>query len=312
MAERGSTREAAGKALADLGAEHPNLVVLGGDLNKSTFATLFAERYPDRFFDFGPAEQNIVGVAAGMAASGKIPVVSTFAVFATSRPYDQLRVSVAQPGLNVKLIATHAGIITGEDGMSAQGIEDVAIMSALPGFSVVVPADVVEAAQAVRAAVESDGPCYVRLSRPSTLVVHENGCDFVLGKAETFREGSDVTIVACGIMVGAAMEAAAELAGSGIACRVVNVPTLNPFDEEAVVKAAKETGAIVTAEEHYIRGGLASRVSQVVSHQAPVPVEPVALQGYAESGSAEELLTKYHLTSSDVAAAVKKAIARKL
>ena len=147
MAEKGSTREAAGKALAELGADHPNLVVLGGDLNKSTFATLFAERFPDRFFDFGPAEQNIVGVAAGMAASGKVPVVSTFAVFATSRPYDQLRVSVAQPGLNVKLIATHAGIITGEDGMSAQGIEDVAIMSALPGFSVVVPADALEAAQ---------------------------------------------------------------------------------------------------------------------------------------------------------------------
>ena len=311
MVDSASTREAAGKTLLELGGEYPNLVVLGGDLNKSTYANLFGAKYPDRFFDFGPAEQNIVSVAAGMASSGKIPIVSTFVVFATSRPYDQLRVGVAQPRLNVKVVATHGGILTGEDGVSAHGIEDLAITSALPGFAVVVPADAVEAAQAVRAAVETAGPFYVRLSRPPTPVVHPNGCDFKLGKAETLQEGRDTTIIACGIMVNAAMEAARRLAEDGVACRVLNMATLKPLDEEAVVKAARDTGAVVTAEEHYILGGLSSLVSQVVSREVPVPTESVALMGYAESGAPDRLLAKYHITSKDVEAAVRKAISRK-
>ena len=173
MVDKASTREVSGKTLLELGEHHPNLVVLGGDLNKSTFTNLFGAKYPERFFDFGPAEQNIVSVAAGLAASGKIPVVSTFVVFATSRPYDQLRVSVSQPRLNVKVVATHGGIITGEDGMSAHGIEDIAIMCALPGFTVVVPADAVETAHVIRTVVETEGPFYVRLSRPATPVIHE-------------------------------------------------------------------------------------------------------------------------------------------
>ena len=312
MVDKASTREVSGKTLTELGESHPNLVVLGGDLNKSTFTNLFGAKYPDRFFDFGPAEQNIIGVAAGLASSGKIPVVSTFAVFATSRPYDQLRVGVSQPHLNVKLVATHGGIITGEDGVSAHSIEDVAIMCALPGFTVIVPADAVETAQVIKVAVETDGPFFIRLSRPATPVIHRNGSNFVLGKAETVRDGSDATIIACGIMVNAALEAAEGLAAGGTTCRVLNMATLKPLDEEAILRAARETGGIVTAEEHYILGGLGSMVSQVVSREIPVPIESVALRGYAESGSSEQLLAKYHLTPEDIAEAVRKVVERKV
>ena len=311
MANTASTREFAGKTLVELGAEYPDLVVLGGDLNVSTFANLFGEKYPDRFFDFGPAEQNIVSIAAGMASSGKIPVVSTFAVFSTSRPHDQLRVGVSQPKLNVKVVATHSGITTGEDGVSAQSIEDVALMCALPEFTVVVPADAPEAVQAIRAAVTTDGPFYVRLSRSATPVIHDAKYVFGLGKAELVREGSDATIVACGIMVNIALESASTLADDGISCRVLNMSTIKPLDKEAIVKAGRDTGALVSAEEHYVIGGLGSLVSQVLSQEMPVPMESVALTGYAESGSPDELLSKYHLTSSAVTEAVRKAISRK-
>ena len=311
MVEKASTRRVAGNTLLELGESHRDLVVLGGDLNISTFTSLFGAKYPERFFDFGPAEQNIVSVAAGMAASGKIPVVSTFAVFATSRPYDQLRVGVSQPNLNVKVVVTHSGIITGEDGVSAHSIEDIALMCALPSFTVVVPADAVETVQVIRTAVETEGPFYVRLSRPDTPVVFNNGSRFVLGKSETVREGNDVAIIACGIMVAHALAAAEELAASGIDCRVLNMATIKPLDEHAIVAAARETGAIVTAEEHYILGGLGSMVSQLVSRELPVPVESVALMGYAESGSPDALLSKYHLTPHDVALAARKAASRK-
>ena len=311
MVETASTREVAGQTLLELGDRYPDLVVLGGDLNKSTFANMFGAKYPERFFDFGPAEQNIVSAAAGMAASGKISVVSTFAVFATSRPYDQLRVGVSQSGLNVKVVSTHSGIVTGEDGVSAHSIEDIALMCALPGFTVVVPADAPEAVSAVEAAVGTDGPFYVRLSRPATPVVHNGLSEFKLGKAEELRAGSDVTIIACGIMVSAALEAAEELSATGISARVLNMSTLKPLDEAAIVAAARETAAIVTAEEHYVSGGLASLVSQVVARETPVPIEVVALDGYTESGTADELLAKYHLTAKDVSAAVGKVIGRK-
>ncbi len=311
MAATASTREVAGATLADLGGSRPNLVVLGGDLNKSTFANLFGAAHPDRFFDFGPAEQNMVSVAAGMASSGKIPVVSTFAVFGTGRPYDQLRVGVSQPRLNVKVIVTHAGIITGEDGVSAHSIEDIALMCALPGFTVVVPSDAVEASKAIEVAVDTDGPFYVRLSRPATDVLHDDSFEFVLGRAESLRDGADATIIACGIMVKAAVDAAEALAAAGISARVLNMATVKPLDESAIVEAARETGAIVTAEEHYVSGGLGSLVSQVVVREAPVPVEQVALAGYAESGAPDQLLSKYHLMSTDVEAAVRRAVSRK-
>ena len=306
-----STRESVGKLLADLGEEFLNLVILGGDLNKSTFSNIFGAKFPERFFDFGPAEQNIVSVAAGMASTGKIPVISTFAVFATSRPYDQLRVGVSQSNLNVKIIATHAGILTGEDGVSAQSIEDIAIMSALHNFKVIVPADATEALQATRVAIESDGPFYIRLSRPAIPVINKDDYRFVLGQGYKLREGNNVTIIACGIMVSLALEAAESLKNIGIECRVVNMSTLTPIDKNIIIDSAKKTGAIVTAEEHYIIGGLGSLVSQILSTNIPVPMESVALTSYAESGRPEDLFQKYGLTSEKIIEAVKKVNDRK-
>ena len=306
-----STRESVGRALVEIGKRSPGLVVLGGDLNKSTFANLFGAEFPDRFFDFGPAEQNIVSAAAGMAASGKIAVVSTFAVFATSRPHDQLRVGVSQANLNVKVIATHAGIITGEDGVSAHAVEDVAIMSALSAFKIIVPADAVEAVEAVKHAVEAPGPYYVRLSRPATPVLYGEDYRFEFGKARTMREGSDATIVACGIMVKTALDAAEDLAAGGIDCRVLNMHTVKPLDEAALLNAAMETGAVVTAEEHCLAGGLGSLVAQSLGASRPTPLEMVGLEDYTESGQPGELLEKYGLAKADVAAAVRRAVARK-
>lgn len=311
MTKAVSTRQVAGQTLVQLGHEYPDLVVVGGDLNKSTFANRFEAEFPDRFFDFGPAEQNMVGVAAGLAASGKIPVVSTFAVFGSARPFDQLRVSVAQPGLNVKLVLTHAGLMTGEDGSSAQSVEDLAIVSALPTFTVIVPADGPEAALAVRAAISTPGPFYVRLSRPATPVVHEGPYEFAVGRAEVMREGKDASIVACGIMVHAALTAADLLAKEGISCRVVNMATVSPLDRGAVLAAARETGALVTAEEHLLQGGLGSAVASLLAGSLPTPVEMVGLTGYGESGDPQRLLEKYGLTPVHVAEAVKRAVARK-
>ena len=311
MTKAASTRQVAGQTLVQLGHENPDLVVVGGDLNKSTFANRFEAEFPDRFFDFGPAEQNMVGVAAGLAASGKIPVVSTFAVFGSARPFDQLRVSVAQPGLNVKLLLTHAGLMTGEDGSSAQSVEDLAIVSALPTFTVIVPADGPEADLAVRAAISMPGPFYVRLSRPATPVVHEGPYEFAVGRAEVMREGKDASIVACGIMVHAALTAADLLVEEGISCRVVNMATVSPLDRDAVLAAARETGALVTAEEHLLQGGLGSAVASLLAGSLPTPVEMVGLTGYGESGDPQRLLEKYGLTPVHVTEAVKRAVARK-
>ena len=306
-----STREAYGKTLAELGGEVPNIVVLGGDLNKSTFTYLFGERFPDRFFDFGPAEQNIMGVAAGLASSGKTPFVSTFAVFGTCRPFDQIRVGIAQPHLNVKIVCTHAGILAGEDGMSAHSIEDLTLMSSLPGFTVVAPADAVETVRAIRCAAETQGPFYIRLYRPATPVVHKDGCDFKLGKAELMRSGQDATIFAIGVGVSWALQAAELLGKQGISCRVLNMHTLKPADDDAIIKAAAETGAVVTVEEHYIHGGLGGIVAQTLGRGHPVPLEMVALDRYAESGKPDQLLEKYRLTPDDIQRAVKVALARK-
>lgn len=306
-----ATRNRFGEVLSALGGENPNVVFVGGDLNKSVMSVDFSKKYPERFFDLGAAEQNMMSVAAGLASAGKIPFVSTFAVFATSRAYDQIRVGISQPGLNVKIVTTHAGIVTGEDGISAQAIEDVALMTALPSFTVVVPADAVETEAAVRAAADAHGPFYIRLSRPATPIILPPDYRFTAGKAARLREGSDVTIIACGIMTAAALEAAETLAAEGIEARVLNMATIHPIDDEAVAAAAAETGAIVTAEEHQLRGGLGSAAAAAAALSTPVPMEFVALNGYAESGKPDELLVKYNLTSADVADAARRAVSRK-
>ena len=305
-----ATREAFGRTLLELGKSHPDVVVLGGDLNVSTLASMFAKEFPDRFFDLGPAEQNMMSMASGFAMSGKVPFASTFAVFGTGRPYDQIRINIAQMNANVKIVCTHAGLLTGEDGISAQSIEDIALMCALPGFNVVVPSDGPETEAAVRLAADKKGPFYIRLSRPAIPVIHPNGAEFTLGKAETLRSGDHLAIIACGIMVSTALEAADTLSREGIEARVVNMSTLQPLDLDAVADACR-TGAIVTAEEHYIHGGLGSLVSQAAAGIQAVPIETVAVRGYAESGKPQELFDKYGLSVSDVANAARRVLGRK-
>jgi transketolase len=306
-----STREVFGLTLMELGQENPNIVVLGADLNKSTFANLFGREFPERFFDLGIAEQNMISMASGFAASGKVPVCSTFAVFGTGRAFDQLRLNVAQARANVKLVCTHAGITVGEDGSSAHGIEDLALMTALPTMTVITPADGPETAQAVRAAIHIQGPVYIRLYRPATPVIHTGVFTFEMGKAEKLRDGKDATIIACGSMVAVALQAAEALQGEGVSCRVLNMHTLRPLDEHAIEAAARETRAIVTVEEHYIHGGLGSLVAEVLARTTPTPQEFVGLTRYAESGKADQLLVKYGLTPSSIANAARRAIQRK-
>lgn len=306
MAVEVSTRETYGKTLIELGKRNPNIIVLDADLSPSTMTHFFAQEFPQRFFDCGLEEQNMIGIAAGLAASGKTVFASTFAIFASCRCFDQLRICLSQMGLNVKIVATHGGITVGEDGTSHQAIEDLALYCALPGFTVVVPADAIEAAQVIKVAADTYGPFYIRLSRPKTPLVYQENYRFTLGKAVTMRLGKDVTIIAMGIMVAKALEASDTLARQEIDCRVINVPTLKPLDEEAIVKAASETRAIVVAEEHLAHGGLGSRVAQVVARQKPVPMEFVNLKDkYALSGKADELLQRYGLTAKDIEQAVR-------
>ena len=306
-----STREAYGRTLLELAEDFPGIVVLGGDLNVSVFTHLWRDKYPERFFDFGPAEQNMIGVGAGLAASGKIPFVSTFAVFGVGRPFDQLRVLVSQPHLNLKLVCTHAGILTGEDGMSAHGIEDLALACSLAGFRVIVPSDAEETSQAVRMAAQTQGPFYIRLSRAATPVIHDSSYRFERDRAEVIRPGSDLTIIATGAMVSISLDAAELLVESGVQARVINMHTLKPADEDTILAAARETGAIVTAEEHYIHGGLASIVAQVVGQGHPVPMEIVALRSYSASGKAEELMARNGLSSDSIQTAAQAVLKRK-
>lgn len=312
MSPEASIREVYGKTLVELGRENRDIVALDADLCRSTMTQFFAQEFPERFFDCGIAEQNMIGIAAGLAAAGKIPFASTFAVFVPGRCFDQLRMSVAQPRLNVKIVATHGGISVGEDGTSHQAIEDLSLIGSLPGFTVIVPADAIETAQAVRAAANNYGPFYIRLCRPKVPIVYSEDYRFVLGKAATMRQGNEITIIAIGIMVAAALEAADNLRQEGINCRVLNMPTLKPIDEDAIIKAAADTGAIVTAEEHLEHGGLGSTVAQVVATHQPVPMEFVAIKDtYAKSGKAAELLQRYGLTARDIERAVRSVMKRK-
>ncbi len=307
-----ATREAYGHTLVALGRENPNIVVLDADLSKSTMTKLFAEEFPDRFFDAGVAEQNMVGMAAGLASCGKIVFASSFAVFLPGRCFDQLRMSVAYSQMNVKVAASHSGLTVGEDGASHQSIEDLALIRSLPGFRIIVPADEVASAWATRTAASVVGPMYLRLGRPKSLIVYENGHDFVLGKAVRLLDGDDATIIANGRMLAEALQAAAICRDKGIAVRVLDMHTVEPLDREAVKDAAMETGAVVVAEEHLLNGGTGSAVALVLAEEYPVPIEFVAIkQAFGQSGDPASLLKAYGLTADDIVAAVEKAIARK-
>lgn len=313
MSKKIATREAYGAALVELGRQNPNVVVLDADLSKSTKTADFGKEFPQRFFDLGIAEQNVMGTAAGLAAAGKVPFASSFAVFATGRVYDQIRNSIAYPRLNVKIAATHAGITVGEDGASHQMVEDIALMRVLPNMTVIVPADAVETRAAVMAAAEMDGPVYIRLGRSGVPVLHdENSFRFEPGRAVTLREGGDVTVIACGIMVAAALEASEQLAGEGISVRVLDVHTIKPLDVQAVVDAAKATGTVVTAEEHSIIGGLGGAVAEALAENHPVPMRRVGVRDtFGESGKPAELLEKYGLTAADITLAIHEVLKQK-
>ncbi|MDI6711158.1 MAG: transketolase family protein [Bacillota bacterium] len=312
MQEKIATREAYGKALMKLGEERPEVVVLDADLAKSTKTIEFKKRFPDRFFDFGVAEANMVGTAAGLAASGKVPFCSTFAVFATGRAFDQIRQSVANTKLGVKIAASHAGLTVGEDGSSHQSVADIALMRALPNFTVFVPADAAEVEGAVWAAAEINGPVYIRLGRSPVPALHGEDFKFVPGRAVWLRRGRDATVVACGIMVEPALRVAEALAGDGLEVGVLDMHTIKPLDAEALAEAAAAGGAIVTAEEHSVIGGLGGAVCEALAELHPVPVKRIGIRDtFGESGKPGELLMKYGLTADGIADAVREVVRRK-
>lgn len=304
-----ATRDAFGKALREIGHENSNLVVLDGDVANSTRTEYFAQDFPERFFNVGIAESNLIGVASGLAMSGKDVVAASFAAFLLCNAYDQIRMSIAFPQVPVKLVGSHSGISIGEDGPSQMAIEDVALATSLPGFTVLVPADEPSTRAATRAMMDYDGPVYLRTGRPKVPVVYPNGAEFRIGKANTLREGSDLTIIACGLMVAVALEAAGALAREGIEARVLDMHTVKPLDEPAVERAARETGAIVTAEEHLLDGGLGAAVARAVAERHPVPMAFVGIRDrYAESGKPQELLEKHGLMPNHVVDAARRVL----
>ena len=297
-----ATRESYGKALTELGKVNPDVIVFDADLAGATKTGMFKKEFPDRHFDCGIAESNMVGVAAGMSTTGKIPFVSSFAMFLAGRAYEQIRNSVGYPHLNVKLGATHAGISVGEDGATHQCNEDIALMRAIPGMTVIVPCDDIEARQAVFAAAEIKGPVYLRFGRLAVPVINDESYKFEVGKAVELKKGDDVTIIATGLMVSRALDAAKMLEeNKGIHARVINMHTIKPIDKDAIIAASKETKFIVTAEEHSVIGGLYSAVTEVTSSQAPCKVIPVAVMDtFGKSGPATELLEEYGLTAENI------------
>ena len=293
-----ATRAAYGHVLKTEVYKNPNVVVLEADLGNATKSNAFKEVAPERYFNMGISEQDLIGTAAGFAAAGKIPLASTFAVFATGRAFEQVRNSVCYPKLNVKICATHAGLTVGADGGSHQAIEDISLMRTLPNMTVINPADAKEAEAAVLAAIDYQGPVYIRLGRAETKDIHDDSYHFEWGKAEVLRQGSDVTIFATGIMTAKALDAAETLAKQGIQAEVINVHTIKPLDEETVIASAKKTGKVVTAEEHSIIGGLGSAVAEVLARQCPTKQAFVGVQdSFGESGSPNDLLEKYGLTA---------------
>ena len=307
-----STREAYGQALAELGDLRDDIVVLDADLYKSTKTVEFAKKFPTRFFNMGIAEQNLIGAACGLSTTGKIPFVSTFAVFATGRGFEIIRNSVCYPNLNVKICATHAGITVGKDGASHQSIEDISIMRSIPNMTVLVPADGVEAKKMIFEVAKYKGPVYVRLGRSSVPTTFNDDYDFQIGKGVILREGIDATIIACGIMVDEAVKASISLKSEGISTRVINMSTIKPIDEELIIESAIKTGAIVTVEEHSVIGGLGSAVSEVVAEECPVLVKKLGINDvFGQSGNSKELLEAYGLTADNIVEKVKETIKHK-
>lgn len=303
-----ATREAYGDALKELGAEVPNLVVLDADVAASTKTAVFKKAYPDRHFDCGIAEANMMSIAAGLSLVGKIPIVSSFAMFAAGRAFEQVRNSIGYPHLNVKIGATHAGITVGEDGATHQCNEDIALMRTIPGMVVMCPSDYVEAVACVRAAVEYEGPVYLRFGRAAVPIINDRpDYHFEIGKGTIVKEGTDVTIVATGICVDSALGAAEKLAADGISAEVVNICTIKPLDEELIIASARKTGKVVTVEEHSVIGGLGSAVCDCLSANLPTPVKKLGMQDvFGESGTAGELVRKYGIDAEGVYKSVKE------
>lgn len=307
-----ATREAYGKALAEFGESYPDMVVLDADLAAATKTGVFKKKFPERHIDCGIAEANMMGIAAGLSLTGKIPVASTFAMFASGRAFEQVRNSIGYPHLNVKIGATHAGITVGEDGASHQCNEDIALMRTIPGMTILNPSDAVEARACVKAALDYEGPVYMRFGRAAVPVINDRpDYQFEMGKGVVLREGSDVTIVATGIMVASALEAAEKMAAEGISAEVINIHTIKPLDREVIVKSAKKTGKVVTAEEHSIIGGLGGAVCEALCEEYPVPVCRIGINDvFGESGSAGALLVKYGLDGDGVYSKVKEFLSK--
>ncbi len=307
-----ATREAYGEALVELGSSLERVVVLDADLSKSTRTALFAEAFPERFFNVGVSEADMIGTAAGLAASGYIPFASTFGVFATGRVYDQIRNSVAYTRLNVKICATHTGLTVGEDGASHQALEDIALMRVLPNMTVIVPADGNQTRQAVQAVARHTGPVYLRLGRPKVPQIIPAGAPFELGKGQVLREGKDLVYITTGLMTAMALEAAWQLENQGISACVVNLHTIKPLDESLLLRLARESGAVVTGEEHSIIGGLGGAVAELLSAEYPVPVRRVGVKDtFGESGRPDLLLEKYGLTSRQLFLAAREVLQKK-
>jgi transketolase len=307
-----ATRDAFGRALEGLGEQYPNLVVVDADVSNSTRTEWFGKKHPDRFFNIGIAESNLVGIAGGLASAGKTSLIASFAAFVTCNAYDQLRMSVAYPHLDVKVVGSHAGISIGEDGASQMGIEDVSLMCSLPGFVVLVPADDESARAATKAMLDYKGPVYLRVGRPDVPKIYNGAAPFTIGKANTLRDGADVTLIANGLMVAPCLDAAETLASEGINARVLDMHTVKPIDRDALAKAAADTGALVVAEEHLAHGGLGSVVAMNIAELKPVPIRYVNLgDQFGESGAPDELIDKFGMTASNVAVAARAAVAAK-
>jgi transketolase len=306
-----STREAFGQALLELGRANPAIVALDADLSKSTMSVYFSKEFPDRFFECGIAEANMVAIGAGLASAGKIPFASSFSAFIMTKAFEQMRVMVAYPNVNLKIVGTHSGISIGEDGPSQMSLEDLSLACSLPGFTVISPADEISMHALVKQAAEHVGPVFLRAGRPKVPVIYSAGQEFAIGKSIELIEGSDVTLIAHGLLVAEAIRAAESLEAEGVSARVLDMHTIRPLDVDAISRAARETGAIVVAEEHLVDAGLGVRVAQAVAQTRPVPMEFVGLDRYAESATPDELLDKYGMRAANVVAAAKRVLGRK-